>query len=229
MAACLRPFSPKFSASPSRGSSPTISTDETRQRLLEAAADVFAEVGFRSATVRQICSRAGVNVALVKYHFGDKSQLYAEVLRLLLRDSAVTAVQERLEEAGQSPEATLREVLRIRLRGIIHHQRSSWHLRLVCHEIAQPTPAIAEIYQLMVQPIRERALHLVGSILGLPPDHQKTGLCVASIAGQALFYVLGATALARLNGRQPMSAEECDKMADHITDFSLAYLHQERT
>ena len=202
--------------------------DETRQRLLEAAAEVFAELGFRAATVRQICARAGVNVALVKYHFGDKAELYAEVLQLLLRDSAVVEVQQRLDETGQSPEETLREVLRIRLRGILHHQRSSWHLRLICHEIAQPTPAIASIYQLMVKPIRERALQLVGSILGLPPEHEKTALCVASVAGQAMFYILGSTALARLSSRPPLTVEECDKLADHIADFSLAYLNQSR-
>jgi AcrR family transcriptional regulator len=44
---------------------PTESHAATRRHLLEAAAEVFAEIGFRAATVRQICERAGANIAAV--------------------------------------------------------------------------------------------------------------------------------------------------------------------
>src|SRR5688500_1118917 len=55
--------------------------DTTRQRLLEAAGEVFAEQGFSKATVRDICTRAGANIAAVNYHFGDKEKLYCAVVR----------------------------------------------------------------------------------------------------------------------------------------------------
>ncbi len=50
----------------------TDTTHETRQRLIEAVGEVFAERGFRAATVRDICQRAQANVAAVNYYFGDK-------------------------------------------------------------------------------------------------------------------------------------------------------------
>src|SRR5437868_7338938 len=53
---------------------------ETRHRLLEAAGEAFAENGFRSATIADICRRAHANIAAVHYHFGDKERLYAEVI-----------------------------------------------------------------------------------------------------------------------------------------------------
>ncbi len=54
---------------------------ELRQRLLNTAGEVFAEQGFRAATVRQITERAGVNLAAINYYFSDKAELYACVLR----------------------------------------------------------------------------------------------------------------------------------------------------
>ncbi len=53
----------------------------TRGRILEAAGEQFAERGFREATVRMICERAGVNISAIKYYFGGKEELYSEVLR----------------------------------------------------------------------------------------------------------------------------------------------------
>jgi AcrR family transcriptional regulator len=58
------------------------STD-TRNRLLEAALDCFSERGFAGTTTRLICGRAGVNLALLNYHFGSKEALWAQVLRVL--------------------------------------------------------------------------------------------------------------------------------------------------
>jgi len=58
--------------------------EETRQKLIESAGQIFAELGYDAATVRQITDRAGANIASVNYHFGDKLQLYREVLTKVL-------------------------------------------------------------------------------------------------------------------------------------------------
>ncbi|MBT5382627.1 MAG: helix-turn-helix transcriptional regulator, partial [Phycisphaerae bacterium] len=59
----------------------------TREGILNAAMSVFGEHGFRGGTVRDICDRAGANVAAVNYHFHDKASLYAEVLQHAYRNA----------------------------------------------------------------------------------------------------------------------------------------------
>lgn len=54
---------------------------DTKSRLLETAATLFAEHGYRGASVRHICDLARANPGAVSYHFGGKKQLYRTVLR----------------------------------------------------------------------------------------------------------------------------------------------------
>jgi TetR/AcrR family transcriptional regulator len=71
---------------------------DTRDRILAAAAEIFAEIGLAGARVDDIAARAGVNKAMLYYHVGDKDKLYATVLTEtidrvppMLRDALATA------------------------------------------------------------------------------------------------------------------------------------------
>ena len=53
----------------------------TRDRLLQVAAEMFADRGFKKVTIREISAAAQANVAAVNYHFGDKDALYRAVVQ----------------------------------------------------------------------------------------------------------------------------------------------------
>ncbi len=53
----------------------------TKERILVAAEDLFAQYGFAGTSLRQVTHHAEVNVAAVNYHFGSKENLVAEVFR----------------------------------------------------------------------------------------------------------------------------------------------------
>src|SRR3954469_3463810 len=78
---------------------------QTRQQLLEVAGQVFAEHGYARATSREICERAGANIAAVNYHFGSKDGLYGAGLeeapaRLLSFDLVSAAVKDQTDPAA---------------------------------------------------------------------------------------------------------------------------------
>jgi TetR/AcrR family transcriptional regulator, regulator of cefoperazone and chloramphenicol sensitivity len=195
----------------------------TRDKLIEAAGHVFAERGYRAATIREICRRAGANVASVNYTFGDKMGLYTEVLRHSVR-AAKTAAMSAALDANLSAEETIRAVIRARLMSLCRETRPDWHLRLVIHEFSQPTPAMARVVDEGMRPIYDRVRKAVGEVIGLPPDHETTRLSVNSIVGQILFYTFSWPVLAHLQPELKLTPDQLDRIADHIAEFSLAYL-----
>ena len=57
--------------------------EQTRSRILQAALETFAERGYEGAAIRDIAARAGVNHALIKYHFVDKETLWKTAVAFL--------------------------------------------------------------------------------------------------------------------------------------------------
>jgi TetR/AcrR family transcriptional regulator, regulator of cefoperazone and chloramphenicol sensitivity len=195
----------------------------TRNKLIEAALHVFAERGYRSATIREICRRAGANVAAVNYTFGDKMGLYTEVLRHSVRMAQTPAMTAALDDSV-SPEDTIRGVIRARLMSLCQEARPDLHLRLVMHEFSHPTAAMARVVDEGIRPVYDRVRIAVGKMIGLSPDHETTRLCVNSIVGQFLFYTFSRPVLARLQPELKLTPDQVDRIADHIANFSLAYL-----
>lgn len=211
-------------SSPRRGSKAHAS-NMTRENLIEAAGRVFAERGYRAATIREICRRAGANVASVNYTFGDKMGLYTEVLRDSVRAAQSASMRAALDE-NLSPEETVRGVIRARLMSLCHGARPDWHVRLMLHEFSNPSPAMARVVDEGMRPVYDRMRKAIGEITGLGPDHEITRLSVNSIIGQVLFYMFSKPVLSRLQPELKLTPNQLEHIADHIADFSLAYLRK---
>src|SRR5690242_17424196 len=129
---------------------------ETRLRLLQAAGEVFAEHGFRRATVREICSRADANIAAVNYHFGDKQTLYASVLQHWLGE----ALRKYPPDGGLPPEASPQEKLHAFIRSFLFRMLGegtpAWHGRLMAREMSEPTDAFELILSETAKPMSQR-------------------------------------------------------------------------
>jgi len=54
---------------------------DSRTRLVEAAAELFIQKGFRNVSIREIADAAGTNSALISYYFGDKEGLFRQIYK----------------------------------------------------------------------------------------------------------------------------------------------------
>jgi AcrR family transcriptional regulator len=200
---------------------------DTETRLIDTAGQVFAETGFQAAKVRDICARAGANLAAVNYHFGDKLGLYQEVLRY-----AACAAGDLSNFDPSLPGRTPEERLRGFVRGLMQHMygegRPAWPVRLMTHELAQPTPAFDGVVEHVIRPRHEALRALVGLIIGLPPDHRRTRLCTQSVMGQVIVYAHGREVLSRLWPDLQFTPDTLDEIAAHIAAFSYAGLRAMR-
>jgi AcrR family transcriptional regulator len=203
----------------------TPNQDETRQQLLEAAGEVFAEAGFRNATVREICRRAGANIAAVNYHFGDKEQLYKELLSYAHGKTLEKYPPLLGLPADAAPEKKLRAFILSLLLRIFDTGPTSWHGRLMAREMVEPSAALDALVEERIRPMSVQLAQIVGEILNRPPTDECVRLCAFSVVSQCTFYKHCNPVMIRLFPKQSeMDPDAIGQIADHITKFSLAAL-----
>jgi AcrR family transcriptional regulator len=198
---------------------PPETSDPTRQKIMDAAGEIFADQGFQTATVREICGRAGANVASVNYYFGDKAGLYVAVLR-----QATCAAHEDAAQAvanGGSPEKILRAIIFGMCHRLIAAERPSWAFRLMAHEMSRPTQALDRVVAEVISPAYQRLRNTLSAILNLPPEHPSTRMCAHSIIAQIIHYKASQPVISRVWPELTMTAEDVDMLAEHIYEFSL--------
>jgi TetR/AcrR family transcriptional regulator, regulator of cefoperazone and chloramphenicol sensitivity len=194
---------------------------DTRDRLLKAAGEVFSEVGFRAATVRDIVQRAGgANIAAVNYHFRDKEGLYAAVLEHFAREAVAKYPPHGGLPSDASPEKQLHAFVRALLLRIFDKGHQSVHGKLMAREMIEPTRALGRLVEQVIRPMYGRLCAIIKSIGGSRVSLAQVERSAKSVVGQCLFYKHCGAVLERLEGRLPGEGD-VDALVDHIVAFSL--------
>jgi len=199
--------------------------DTKRDRIVDAAGELFADRGFEATTVRDICQAADANIAAVNYYFGDKQRLYVEAV---VRAHRWRMERVKLPEwnADTPPETKLADFIKTFIRRVRSGPGDTWHTRLIMREIGNPTAACAELVQSSIRPQFEILLSVLRELLPDEGDVEKLRLTAFSIVGQCLFYHFADPVVRNLLSEEEYAALEIDKLAEHITEFSLATIKQ---
>src|SRR4051812_48143001 len=159
---------------------------DTRQRLVDSAATLFADRGFENVTVREICKASNANVAAINYHFGDKAGLYRAVVMLAINVMQETNEQSQRAGDGQSPEDQIRGFVRVFVGRLTGDNPNTWIHRLMAREMEHPTEALDLVMTQVVQPRLEYLCSVAATIMRLPTSDPRVRRCIASLQSQCL-------------------------------------------
>jgi TetR/AcrR family transcriptional regulator, regulator of cefoperazone and chloramphenicol sensitivity len=201
--------------------------DGTPERLLVAAAELFAESGFHATTMRDIASRARANVAASHYHFGSKEDLYLRVLRRQFADIAARLAEDAavppLDRLRRMSRSELAAILRARIATMLElliGPMPSLHGALMQREMCDPTDALPVIVREFLAPQLEDMRRLIEA-LAPSLSAAEAQRCLFSIGGQVLFYRMMQPVVLRILAREEYPRGFVEQTADHIAAFSL--------
>ncbi|HEV7734561.1 MAG TPA: CerR family C-terminal domain-containing protein [Candidatus Binatia bacterium] len=190
----------------------------TRQRLLEAAADMFAEHGYRDATIQAICRRARANIAAVHYHFGDKDGLYSAVFDYAEHHARPDPTPSNA--ADTTAEDRLRENITSFLTRLLDSGRPAWTAKLMAREMIDPTPVLDRLVRRRWRATHERLGTIIRELLGPGASDETVRLCTISVVAQCAFFRNSAAVVTRIYPELAPTSE-IPRIADHVTRFTL--------
>lgn len=197
--------------------------DSTKERILEAAGNVFAQKGFEAGTVREICQSADVNLAAINYHFGDKRRLYLATI-----SHAYSARQDELAlaqwPAGTSAEDRLRGWVGAMMERLLGEDRQPWHMQLMMREVASPDVACEALVKEFIRPHFEILAGILKELLPPEVTDERVALMIFSVVGQGLFYRFAQPIMRLLMGDAAYGTMTPQVLADHVAAMMLAAL-----
>lgn len=195
-------------------------SSDSKERILRAALDAFAENGFEGATTRDIATRAGVNLGLINYYFDGKLKLWRAAVDRTFADLRESLADDAADDALLATDAHTRLMVRRYVRFVAQRPEL---VRLMHDEGKRRGPRMRWLVDRHTRPLYERVHVMISAA-------QQRGLLPAHIDALHFHYVLiGAVGIIfhqaeecrRLTGVDPMAPEAIEAHADAVIHLLL--------
>lgn len=212
------------SANPTQSNQRTELPTGSRAALIAAALHLFGHKGFAATSTREIAGRAGVNIALIAYHFGGKEGLL---------DACAVEVARRITEAAGAPvdhrglseqEAAhrLEKQVRIMVTFLLTRDEVGDLVAFILQELATGSGAsIDTLYTRLVEPKHRELCQLWAIATGRDADAEATRIAVFAAIGQVVYFRIGLPVITRRLGWATVGPAEASAIAETV----IANLH----
>jgi AcrR family transcriptional regulator len=223
-----------------RNASPDVTRGSaTREALVLAAIDSFGRDGFNAASTRAISEAAGVNQALIGYHFGGKPGLYLAALKHIA-DSVVArigplvaSIEAELDAPpGDAGGAADRAIALLHgftdaFAGMLTSDESKVWARLILREQQDPSEGFELLYAGVMRRILGITTRLVACARGIDASEDQCRLAALMIVGQVLVFRSGREAVLRQMGWERIADSELEAIKAELRRNVAAILQAE--
>ena len=199
----------------------------TKEQIFHAAVKVFAQRGYKGATVREICSLAGAaNINSINYYFGGKENLYKAILESIFseyqkrKDRQVKVIKKE-----SVPEKRLKDFIYTYCDMLYNNGEIAADLSAIfIGEMSRPSSHLDAMAKKYMVPQAEELMGILRDILG-----QRTPLtilrdCGISIIGAIGYYGFTWPLLSRIYSDLPDMQGYYTHLAEHVYRFSMGGL-----
>lgn len=192
---------------------------DTKERLLYAGIKVFAEKGYREATVREICKQAeSSNINSISYYFGSKEGLYKEILERIFSHYDTFDMQDWEKK---DPQQQLKSMI-TNFCTMLYKDNAftSDIMSIFISEMTTPSPFLEEMVDSYNQPRLKRHLLMFQKLIGEDATEEMARDCLVSVAGQLFYYSFAWPVFSSLFPKYSPSLSY-KAWAEHVYQFSL--------
>lgn len=190
-----------------------------------SALEKIGEKGYENASVREIADAAGQNVAAIAYYFGNKENLYLEVIEGIIAYlkrafGGLAEEAKRLFEAGEMTGERGAELLKKMLRTLLmeHIERDDIGMlrNVMLREQASPTVAFERLYAEGMQPLHECFTRTLAAASGEDPDSHRAIIRSHALFGQVMGFTVARSTILRRLGVRSLEKEHADMISGVI-------------
>jgi AcrR family transcriptional regulator len=199
---------------------------QARNRLLDAALQLFAEQGFAKTSIREIALAAQANVASISYYFGDKAGLYRAVFSDPRTNPPLPP--EALEGAEVSLEQAIRRLLASFLEPLKQgHVRQQQYLKLCFREMLEPTGAWQHEIDTDIAPTHLALTRRLSLHVGLAEADDDIHRLAFSISGLGVMLHVGNDLYTQIRPSLVNTPQTIDVYLDRLVSYALALVDAE--
>lgn len=173
---------------------------DTKEKLLQTAAKMFAKHGIDGVSTRELVKKSGVNLCSINYYFGTKQKLYEAVMDNVfehIQQNILKTINNLKEMPDLSPKEEIKQIIGSFFDFLCSYVVSDAQAELLVREIFNPTPVYDKFYSGAFEPVLKHISELIAAMRHMPSDAEQVILQTHMLLGQILIFRIHKEALFR--------------------------------